>query len=93
VNGRAAISADRQLLALFAVDGQAPRTAIVVTVERAYFQCARAIVRSGLWDPARHVDPDALPSAGEMLAGLSDEQVGGPAYDAAWPARAAKTLW
>ena len=93
VNGRAAISADPQLLASFAIDGQAPRTAIVVTVERAYFQCARAIVRSGLWDPVRHVVPDALPSAGQMLAGLSDEQVGGPAYDAAWPARAAKTLW
>ena len=93
VNGRAVISADPDLLASFKVEGQAPRTAIVVTVERAYFQCARAIVRSGLWDPARHVDPASLPSPGEILSGMSGGEVGGPAYDAGWPARAQASLW
>jgi len=93
VNGRAVISADPDLLASFAVSGQAPRTAIVITVETAYFQCARAVVRSQLWDPQRHVDPATLPSPGEILAALTDGQVGGRAYDEEWPSRAAATLW
>ena len=93
VNGHALISADPELLASFAVESQAPRSAIVVTVERAYFQCARAIVRSGLWDPERHVDPDSLPTPGEILAALTLGEVGGKPYDEAWPARAAASLW
>ena len=93
VNGRAVISADPELLASFAVEGQAPRCAIVVTVERAYFQCARAVVRSGLWDPERHVDPASLPTPGEILAALTSGEVGGKPYDEAWPARAAASLW
>jgi PPOX class probable FMN-dependent enzyme len=93
VNGLAHISADADLLASFAVNGQPPRTALVVQVQQAYFQCARAIVRSGLWDPARHADPRALPTPGQMLAAVSAGEVGGTAYDEAWPARAAATLW
>jgi len=93
VNGRAAISADADLLASLAVDGKAPRTAIIVTVEAAYFQCARAIVRSRLWDPAARADPDSLPSPGAILSALSAGEVGGPTYDAQWPARAAASLW
>lgn len=93
VNGAAVISADPDLLASFSVDGQAPRTAIVVTVEAAYFQCARAIVRSALWDPDARVDPKSLPSPGAILADLTAGAVGGPAYDAEWPGRAAKTMW
>lgn len=93
VNGTAVVSADPTLLATFAVDGQAPRTVLVVTVARAYFQCARAVVRSGLWDPARHVEPGTLPSPGAILAALSAGAVGGDPYDEAWPARAAATLW
>ena len=93
VNGRALVSTDAELLASLAVDGQAPRTAIVISVETAYFQCARAIFRSELWNPARHVDPATLPSAGEILGALSAGEVGGPGYDLEWPARAVQTLW
>jgi predicted pyridoxine 5'-phosphate oxidase superfamily flavin-nucleotide-binding protein len=93
VNGRAVISADPDLLESFAVDGKAPRTALIVTVEAAYFQCARAVIRAGLWDPARYVDPRRLPTPGEILAGMSEGAVGGPAYDAEWPERAARTMW
>lgn len=93
VNGRAVLSADPVLLDSFAVDGKAPRTVIVVTVEEAYFQCARAVARSGLWDPGKQVDPNALPTAGAMLAAVTSGAVGGEAYDREWPDRAAKTLW
>jgi uncharacterized protein len=62
-------------------------------VETIYFQCARALVRSDLWNPARHIDPKSLPSAGQILAALTRERVGGAAYDREWPERAAKTMW
>jgi PPOX class probable FMN-dependent enzyme len=93
VNGRAVISADPDLLASFQVDGRAPRTALIITVEAAYFQCARAIVRARIWDPAHHVDPASLPTPGAILAALSGGEVGGKAYDDDWPERAARSLW
>ncbi|NGM49725.1 pyridoxamine 5'-phosphate oxidase family protein [Caulobacter sp. 602-2] len=93
VNGRAVISADADLLARLAVDGKAPRTALIVTIEECYFQCARAVMRAGLWSPEAHVDPKSLPSAGAMLAAITAGEVGGPAYDEAWPTRAAASMW
>ncbi len=93
VNGAASLSADPELLASFAVEGKAPRSVIVLGVEAVYFQCARAIVRSELWNPDRHVDPSSLPSAGAILAALSHDRVGGEPYDREWPDRAKRTLW
>ena len=93
VNGQARLNAEPELLASFAVNGKAPRSVIVITVETVYFQCARAIVRSGLWDAENHVDPASLPTPGQILATQSDERVGGEDYDRAWAARAQKTLW
>jgi uncharacterized protein len=93
VNGRARVSADADLLASFAIDGKAPRTVIVMTVDEIYFQCARAIVRSDLWNPDKRVDPKSLPTPGQILAGMSESRVGGEDYDRAWPERARQTLW
>jgi uncharacterized protein len=93
VNGAASLHDDADLLARFAVDGAAPRCVIKIAVERAYFQCARAIVRSDFWNPAKFAAPATLPSAGDMLAALSAGAEGGAAYDAAWPQRARNTLW
>ena len=93
VNGRAVVSADASMLESFSVDGQRPRTATVITVNAVYFQCARAIKRSDLWDAAKQVDPASLPTAGAMLAALSDGTVGGEEYDRAWPERARRSLW
>jgi PPOX class probable FMN-dependent enzyme len=93
VNGRAHLSAEPSLLASFAVEEKAPRSVMVMTVETIYFQCARALVRSELWNPARHVDPKSLPTAGQILAVLSQERVGGETFDREWAGRAAKTMW
>lgn len=93
VNGHAVLSADPALLDSFAVDGKPPRTVTIITVEEAYFQCARAIVRSGIWKAESHVDPKSLPTAGALLAAVTDGAVGGETYDREWPERAAKTLW
>jgi uncharacterized protein len=93
VNGRAHISTDADLLASFAVKEKAPRSVIVMTVDEMYFQCARAIVRSDLWNPDKRVDPRTLPTPGQILAEMSDNTVGGEEYDRAWPERARQTMW
>lgn len=92
-NGRAVLSIEPELLQSFAVQGKPPRSVIVFTIETIYFQCARAIVRAHLWDAEAHVDPKSLPSAGQILAEMSDARVGGEEYDRAWPERAANTMW
>jgi PPOX class probable FMN-dependent enzyme len=93
VNGRAHLTTDPDLLASFAVDGHAPRSVIVIGVDAVYFQCARALVRSDLWNPAKHVEASRLPTPGQILATLSENRVGGEAYDRAWPERARQTMW
>ena len=93
VNGRAHVSVDPELLASFKMEGKAPRTVIVMTVEEVYFQCARAIVRSDLWNPDKRVDPGSLPTPGQILAEMSDNTVGGEKYDREWPERARQTMW
>ena len=93
VNGRAHLSIASDLLESFAVEEKAPRSVTVIEVDAVYFQCARALVRSELWNPARHVDPKSLPSAGQILAALSDARVGGETYDREWLGRAAATMW
>src|SRR5712672_753889 len=93
VNGRAHLSVAPALLASFAVDDKPPRSVTVIEVDAVYFQCARALVRSDLWSPARHVDPKSLPSAGQILAALSHDRVGGERYDREWPGRALQTMW
>ncbi|MFM2042509.1 MAG: hypothetical protein RLY86_1085 [Pseudomonadota bacterium] len=93
VNGTAVLSVDPDLLEGFRMDGALPRSVIVVTVAQAYFQCARAVVRADLWNPALHADPAHLPSPGRILATLSEGRVGGEPYDRDWPTRAAASLW
>lgn len=93
INGTAHLSDDPDLLESFAVTEKAPRTVIVMEVGEIYFQCARAIVRSDLWNPDKRVDPKTLPTPGEILAEMSERRVGGVEYDRAWPERARQTMW
>lgn len=93
VNGRAHLETDPALLESFAVDGKAPRSVIAIEVGEVYFQCARAIIRSGLWDPSRHVDPRTLPTSGKILAAMTPAAFDGEEYDRSWAERASKTMW
>jgi PPOX class probable FMN-dependent enzyme len=93
VNGRAVISIDPVLLESFTVDGKAPRSVLVVTVERIYYQCAKALVRSRLWDPAAQIERAALPSTGTMIGELSRGAIDGAAYDRELPARIKAQLY
>ena len=93
VNGTATLTTDPDLCQSFAVEGQLPRSVIVVTVETAYFQCARAIIRSGLWDPTKHVAKEAVPSTGAILESLTKGEINAEAYNSNWPARAKTSMW
>ena len=93
VNGKAEISVEPELLASFAVDGKAPRSVILVTVEAAYVHCAKALMRSKLWDPSRHLERSQLPSNGQMMELLSAGAVDAQAYDRDAPAKLVATLY
>ena len=93
VNGRATIDADRDLCDSFAVDGKAPRSVLVVAIDSVFFQCARALLRSRLWDPAAQVPRAALPSVGTLLAEASAGREGGEAYEQSLAERLPKTLY
>jgi uncharacterized protein len=93
INGRAAISVDPELCASFDMNGKSPRSVIVVTAERVYFQCQKALARSRLWDPEARIKRKALPSAGDILQALSKDNFDGDAYDKNYPERLKKTIY
>jgi hypothetical protein len=81
VNGRAYITDDRELLAPSTVEGSVPKLGIVVSIEEAYTQCSKALIRSDLWNPERHVDRSELPSSGAILRVLNDPSFDAEEYD------------
>ena len=93
VNGRARISAHPDLRDHCAVEGHRPDTVLVIEVASVFYQCARALKRSGLWDPARHVAAGTLPSPGAILQTLSRTGFDGAEYDRGLQARQAGTLY
>ena len=93
INGSARISTDPKLTESFVFNGKTPKCVLVVTVERAYFQCTKAIIRSKLWDPATQVDRKSLPTSGTILARISDGAIGGPEHDRAYPERLKATIY
>ena len=90
VNGQARLTADEGLRARFEQKGRQPATVIVIAIAEVYTQCARAVLRAGLWS---RDDAEGLPTPGEILAEVSGGQEGGATYDAEWPERAARTMW
>lgn len=80
INGDATLSTDPELLALFDVNGKLPISCVVVKIQAVYFQCARAILRSGLWAGADKKVTDTVPSAGQMVKAINPE-FDGDAYD------------
>ena len=90
VNGRAVVTDDSELLAESEVDGKAPRLGILVTVEEAYTQCSKALIRSDLWNPERHIDRSELPSSGEILRSISDPELDVEEYERARAERYAR---
>jgi len=90
VNGRAAIVDDPTLLAESAVEGRVPKLGVLVTVEEAFTHCPKALIRSDLWNPERHVDREELPSSGAILRSVSDESLDVETYERERAARYAR---
>ena len=67
VAGTARLSVDPGLLASMAVQGKEPKCAIVISVRQAYLHCAKALLRSRLWQPDYVQSRSALPSIIDML--------------------------
>jgi PPOX class probable FMN-dependent enzyme len=93
INGRAAISTDPALRESFVVQGKTPRVVLVVTVDRVYYQCPKAIVRSKLWDPSTWQDRKTLPTSGKILSTITAGKVDADAHDAAYPERLKATIY
>ena len=74
VHGTARLDTDPELRAMCEVDGKLPISVVIIKIEEAYLHCAKALMRSGLWDPTRHVDRATLPTFGQMLK----DQTGDP---------------
>lgn len=90
VNGTAIVTADADACARFDRNGKQPRTVVVITVAEAYFQCAKALMRSGLWTAGDQ--SGTVPSAGDFLAevrAIADAAT----YDDAYPDFAAPRMW
>jgi uncharacterized protein len=81
VNGRAVLVRDEELLERCAVDGKVPKLGVLVTIEEAYTQCSKALIRSDLWNPERHIEREELPSSGEILRSLNDPEFDAEQYD------------
>lgn len=91
VNGAAKITMDDDFCAKFTTQGKQPRSVIVIKIHEIYSQCARAVMRAGLW-----VDGDqstGLPTIGEMLKEMTSGEFDGETYDREWPDRAKASLW
>lgn len=90
VNGRATLTTDAALLADCAVEGKIPKLGILVDIEEAYTQCSKALIRSDLWNPARHIDRSVLPTNGCILQQLHGEEFDAQKYDRERAARYAR---
>ena len=78
VNGRARVVDDPELLGPCAVEGKVPKLGILISIEEAYTQCSKALIRSDLWNPDNHVERSELPSSGEILREIKRD----PSFDA-----------
>jgi uncharacterized protein len=87
------ITTSPSLLKRFSMDGKLPKCVVAVKVDTIYFQCARAIHRSKLWEPASTESSGKVPSPGEILATLTESQFDGEKYDRELPARQRATLY
>ncbi len=93
VNGRATILVTPALLDKLAMNGTPPKCIIEVKVDSVFFQCARALQRSKLWQALPANAPAGIPTAGAMLAALTESAIDGDKYDRELPERQRKTLY
>ena len=90
INARAVLSDDPALTQTFTQGGHYPKLVIVITLSEVYFQCAKAIMRAGLWSDMP--PPTGLPTAGQFLAEM-DRHLDAQTYDLRYPTDATQRMW
>jgi PPOX class probable FMN-dependent enzyme len=93
VNGRARISIAPDLLQRFSMQGKLPKCVVQIAVETVFFQCARAIQRSKIWEGLPDEVRKTVPTPGAILEALTDAAIDGASYDRELPARQKSTLY
>jgi PPOX class probable FMN-dependent enzyme len=96
VSGRAEILLDKNLCESFSINEKPASSVLSVKVEKAYFQCQKAIARSSLWDSSRYIDRKELPTAGQMAKYFSDLKkvdFDWESYDQNYPEHMKKTIY
>ncbi len=93
INGRAKIVTDPDLCASFSMQNKNPASVLIISIEKVYFQCQKALARSNLWSIDAQVPRATLPTAGQMVEALSDQPFDGAAYDRQSPERLKKTMY
>ncbi len=81
INGRATLVTDEELLAPSVVDGKAPKLGILVEIDECYTQCSKALIRSDLWNPERHIERSELPTSGEIMRAVREDEFDAEQYD------------
>lgn len=93
INGSAVISADPELCESFTMEGKIPKSVLIVTVDRIYYQCQKALVRSKLWSEEAKIPRSELPSSGQMLEALCNGDFDGATYDRNYPEHMKNTIY
>ncbi|MGE0501064.1 MAG: pyridoxamine 5'-phosphate oxidase family protein [Rhizobiaceae bacterium] len=93
INGHARITLDADLRERLAVNGKAPQSVMVVSVKAAYMHCAKAFLRSGLWNPDGWPPRAAMPTLGEILRDQLTLAESGAEADRRLDDAYRKTMW
>ena len=93
VNGRARISIAPALLQRFPMQGKLPKCILEISVETVFFQCARAIQRSKIWEGLPDEVRKTVPTPGAIIEALTESAIDGAKYDQELPARQKSTLY
>ena len=87
INGHATITTDDAVLDPVAVNGKTPKSGLIIKIDEAFLHCAKALIRSKLWNPERHIDRKSFPSLGKILSdqtGLQPPEVAEAAVEEAY---------
>ncbi|NKB51427.1 MAG: pyridoxamine 5'-phosphate oxidase family protein [Rhizobiaceae bacterium] len=90
INGSAVLTDDPKTTQSFSKNGKLPRTVIAVTIHEMYFQCAKAIMRSAIWNGED--ESSSVPTAGEFIKEMKSD-FDGRAYDDGYAEYAQPRMW
>jgi PPOX class probable FMN-dependent enzyme len=93
VNGHARITINEDFCSEFIVQQKKPQSVILIEIDKVYVQCAKALMRSKLWQSIDEKAVKALPTVGDMMNHITKGKFDGKTYDANYPKHAQKTIY